>query len=239
MIKRIPHMKMLRSITPLFTLTAILSLNSCKTEDPSAAGEIQRDLAQAIAKSKELEEEVASLTEQLELAQKSSAKAETMKMPTRAEIEQSLAIEGTKLQQVARDLYPDSKVASFGTFDLDIPSFEAPFSCKAKVQMLDPSGVLKTLYWTGNANMKGEWKFEKAENLEPQLPTNDTPPVEQPDQKIVDNPDYDIPLTDPIKGQGQGQGDSNKQTPKPKAPEPPEVEYDITLDNPLMGPKGR
>ena len=113
-------MKTYRIAIPALSSAAFLTLLSCNTEDPSAAGETQRNLAAALAKNSSLEKEVASLTELLQQAQQSVAEAESMKMPTRAEIEKSLAIEGTKLQQVARDLHPDSKVEGFGTFDLNI-----------------------------------------------------------------------------------------------------------------------
>jgi hypothetical protein len=228
-------MKMLNYLMPLLPMAVILSLNSCKTEDPSAMDEIQRDLAQAIAKSKKLEQEVASLTEQLDQAHKSSAKAESMKMPTAAEIEQSLAIEGTKLQQIARSQHPDSKIASFEFFDLDIPSFDTPFSCNAKVELIDPSGVLETLYWSGYANMKGEWKFEEAEHIESHLTKNDTSPVIQPEPDNKKDSSFDMTLEKPI----DGHSDINKQEPNPKPPELPETKYDIRFDNPLMGPKGR
>lgn len=228
-------MKTYRIAIPALSSAAFLTLLSCNTEDPSAAGETQRNLAAALAKNSSLEKEVASLTELLQQAQQSVAEAESMKMPTRAEIEKSLAIEGTKLQQVARDLHPDSKVEGFGTFDLNIPSFEPPFSCKAKVQLRDPSGKAKTLYWIGNATMKGEWKFEQAENLEP------TPVVKEiPANVAAPAPVHDIPMTDPlIPGKGASQPDAPSSQPKQAEPEKPKVKYDIPLDNPVLKPKGR
>lgn len=208
-----------------------LAILSCETHDPSALGELQRDLAEAVAKNTRLEEEISSLTDQLEEAKRQPvAEPEKVELPSRQEIEQSLAIEGTKLQQAARDLHPSAQVEGFSTFDLNIPSFETPFSCKAKVVLREPSGVAKTLYWVGKANMKGEWTFEKAENLEPD-PVVSNQGTRQPnnDTKV------DIPLTAPL--------DIPNNTPAPPAPpappKKPEPKYDIPLDNPVMKPRGR
>lgn len=226
-------MKKHRIAIPALSTAALLTLFSCNTDDPSAAGELQRNLAAALAKNSNLEKEVASLTEQLQQAQQSGAEAESMKMPTRAEIEKSLAIEGTKLQQIARDLHPDSKVEGFGTFDLNIPSFETPFSCKAKVQLRNPSGQAKTLYWIGNATIKGEWKFEQAENLEPAPVVKEVPAP-------TPAPVHDIPMTDPlIPGKGTSQPAPPSSQPKQAEPEKPKVKYDIPLDNPVLKPRGR
>jgi len=205
-------MRTKRVVTYFALSTAfILACVSCNTEDPSAAGELQRDLAEALAKNLRLQEDVASLTQQLDAEKQSGAEAESMKMPTSAEIEQGLAIEGTKLKEEARKLHPNATVKSYTTLDLVIPSFETPFSCKVKVELLEPSGESKTVYWTGKATMKGEWKFEKAANLE----RTDTKP--------------DIPLVDPVI-------EPRKQAP---APEKPEIKYDIPLKDPVLGPGSR
>lgn len=222
------------------TAGTILALTSCETHDPSAMGEIQRDLAEALAKSDRLEQEVTSLTEQLEEARSQPApEPESLKMPAREDIEKSLAIEATKLQQAARDLHPSATVEGFSTFDLNIPSFETPFSCKAKVLLREPSGGLRTLYWTGVANMKGEWKFVKAENLEPPPPPDDQGGSREDPAKV--KPNYDIPLDNPIEQPGSltPNNPNSNITPKPAQPKKPEVKYDIPLDNPVLKPGGR
>ena len=234
-------MKTHRIVIPAITYTAILSLLSCNTEDPSAIGEIQRDLAESVAKNSRLEEEITSLTEQLQLVQKSGAEAGGMKMPTRAEIEQSLAIDGTRLKDAARELHPAANVESYRTFDLKIPSFEMPFSCIAEIQLREPSGKSTTLYWTGKANMKGEWQFDRAENLVAKATTSQPNTAAHP-QQPKEEFEHDIPLVDPLI-QPPGSVASGAETNQPKqpasAPENPKVQYDIPLDNPVMRPKGR
>lgn len=224
-----------RIVLPALTAATFMALFSCETQDPSALGEIQRDLAEAMAKNTRLEEEVSSLSDQLEEAKRQPApEPETVKLPKREEIEKFLAIEGTKLQQAARDIHPNAQVEGFSTFDVKIPSFETPFSCKAKVTLREPSGSAKTLYWIGKANMKGEWTFEKSENLEPALAQN--PGTNQTKQPSNDT-EIDITLTDPVIT-------PDKPAPKPapaqpEQPKKPEVKYDIPLDNPVMKPGGR
>jgi hypothetical protein len=249
-------MKTKRIALSAVSSVAFLAVLSCETHDPSAIGEIQRDLAEALAKNTRLEQEISSLNDQLDEAKRQPApEPESAKMPSREVIEKSLAIEATKLQQSARNLHPNAQVEGISTFDLNIPSFETPFSCKAKVTLRDPSGSLKTLYWIGNANIKGEWKFEAAENLEPTLAAgnqaqqnpvngqntnsgNTKPAPAQPEK-----PKYDIPLDNPVMnppGSVAPQNPNSITKPAPPAPAQPEKpKYDIPLDNPVMKPRGR
>ena len=100
------------------------------------------------------------------------AKVEETKMPSSAEVEARLDQEVLKLKEEAKQKNPGSKVEGLSTWDVTSPG-EDPYSCKAKVALTDPKGTRRTLYWTGAANLKGEWKFKPADNLE-------TKPVEQP-----------------------------------------------------------
>lgn len=225
-------MKTLRPTLAAITSVAFLALFSCETQDPSAIGEIQRDLAEALANNIRLEDEVASLTEQLEHARNQpAAEPQNLEIPTREEIEKSMVIEATKLQQTARELHPNSEVKGLSTFDLKIPSFDTPFSCKAEIVLREPSGKIEKLYWIGNANMKGEWTFEKTGNLKPDTLANN-----QDNSQASDKSNHDIPLIDPIMKPKNSTADAPNVQRAPEQPKKPDVKYDIPLDNPVMKP---
>jgi hypothetical protein len=221
-------MKLAMKLAPvsLATLaaTACLLSVSCNSADPSAISEGQKALAEAMAKNIRLEEEIAGLRTELEEARTKTTQVEAVKMPTISEIESKLDLEGAKLKDDARQQFPKAKVESFGTWDLNIPSFDRPFSCKAKVVIKESSGSHRTLYWTGSANMKGEWIFETAENLEPKKAE---PAVVQVAPPPVESPPVESPAVAPV-------------APKPPpVREKPKPRYDIQLDNPVMGPGAR
>ncbi len=209
------------SLATLAALACLLSV-SCNSADPSALSEGQKALAEAMAKNMRLEEEIAGLKTELEDARTKTSQVEAVKMPTIAEIESKLDLEGAKLKDDARQQFPKAKVESFGTWDLNIPSFDRPFSCKAKVVIKESSGSLRTLYWTGSANMKGEWIFETAENLEPKKA--------EPAVVEVAPPPVESPAVAPA---------APKPPPPPPVREKPKPKYDIQLDNPVMGPGAR
>lgn len=180
-----------------------------------------------MAKNIRLEEEITGLKTELDEAHAKTREIEAVnvKMPTTAEIESKLDLEGAKLKDDARQQFPKAKVESFGTWDLNIPSFERPFSCKAKVVIKEAGGSLKTLYWTGSANMKGEWTFAKAENLEPK---KEEPVVVQVAPPKIETPAV---VPEPPKPPAQPKPPPVREKPKPK--------YDIELNNPVMGPGSR
>ena len=212
------------SVTTAAVLACLWSA-SCNSADPSAISEGQKALAEAMAKNIRLEEEITGLKAELEDTRAKTSQIEAVKMPTTAEIESKLDLEGAKLKDEARQQFPNAKVESFGTWDLNIPSFERPFSCKAKVVLKEASGSLQTLYWTGSANMKGEWTFAKTGNLEPK---KEEPAVGQVAPPKIETPAVALEPPKP---------------PKPPAPPPvrekPKPKYDIQLDNPVMGPGAR
>jgi hypothetical protein len=239
----------------------LVVLPSCNPEDPSAVREGQKLMAETLAKNAKLEEEIVSLKAELENggtkqkaesdqdvlklkadleeakarledARASLTKSESVKMPSAAEIEKKLDLEGSKLKEEARQQYKGATVVGFSTADLIIPSFERPFSCKAKVTLREPSGTQRTLYWTGTASMKGEWTFTKSDSWESKAASADpvntaanTTPSPEPPQ---------VKPTPPV-----------RPDPPPVRPEPPQIKekpkpkYDIQLDNPVMGPGAR
>ncbi len=144
-------------------------LSSCNSEDPSAAREGQRALAEARANNTRLAEEIANLQAELEAAKSKINPSEAIQIPGAAEIEKKLELEGLKLKEEVRQLHPGATEVGFITADLTIPSFERPFSCKAKVVFKEAGGTLNTLYWTGSANIKGEWQFAKADHWDPKV----------------------------------------------------------------------
>ncbi len=214
----------------LFAITfPALALVSCKTEDPSALGESQKALAEVVAQKMRMEEEIASLRAELDEARSKASVAEELKMPTLAEIESSLDQEGSRLKEKARMEYPNAKVESYKTWDLDIPSFERPFSCKASMVVRDPDGKTRTLYWLGTADIKGNWTFTPAENLEPAKPVAAKPDESEKNngRKYDIDPENDRPVLEPEKPI------------RPEPPAKPKPKYDIPLDNPVMGPGAR
>lgn len=241
-------MKLRSHVIASATGMACLLLSSCNSEDPSAIREGQKDLAEALAKNSRLEEQIADLKAdrekevpqlkaELEAAKLKISKTEAVKMPTAAEIEKTLDLEGSKLKEEARQQVQGATVVAFSTADLTIPSFERPFSCKAKVVLKETNGSLRTLYWTGSANIKGEWKFTKSDNWEPKPVASEPPKVAVGDSSRVS-------LSDP---ENPGVKDSPVVPPTPAKPTPPpvrekpkpKVEYDIPLDRPVMGPGAR
>jgi hypothetical protein len=219
-----------RTRVRLFAITfPALALLSCKTEDPSALGENQKALAEAVALNMRMEEEIASLRAELEEAKSKASVVEELKMPTLTEIESSLDLEGSRLKEKARQDFPDAKVESYKTWDLNIPSFEKPFSCKASMVISEPSGKIRTLYWLGTADIKGNWTFTPTENLEPAKPATAKPDEAEKNngRKYDIDPDNDPPVLEP-----------EKPT-RPEPPAKPKPKYDIPLDNPVMGPGAR
>ena len=205
----------------------------------------QKALAEALAKNSRLAEEIANLKGALDTevsrlkAELDEAKAkvkqsEAVKMPSVSEIERSLDLEGSKLKEAARQQVQGATVESFSTADLTIPSFERPFSCKAKAVLKEVNGTRRTLYWTGSANLKGEWKFAKSDNWEPK-------PVAVEPPKVAAGDSSRVSLSDP---EPPGAKD-NPAPPQPVKPTPPPVRekpkpaYDIPLDRPVMGPGAR
>lgn len=227
---------------------------ACNSADPSAISEGQKALAEAMAKNIRLNEEIAELKASLdkakadlEEAQAKSVQAEPPKLPSTAEVEAKLDQEIAKLKDEARQKYPGAKVESLGTgaWDLTSPS-DSPFTCKAKVVVKEANGTRQTLYWTGSANLKGEWQFKTAENLEPQ-------PAEPPavakgagDARKGDQAgDFEPPTLTPAKD-GEPTNRTARDGPRqparpqpPAAPEKPKPKYDINFDNPVMGPGSR
>lgn len=216
-------MKHLHPVIATASSLGLFLVSSCESQDPAAIADLQRSLAEAQAKNAALSEEIASLNEQLQSA-KSQPKStpEPLKPPSRQDVEKKLAMEATVLQQAARELFPNATVESLTTYDLDIPSFETPFTCNVKVLMRDNSGKNHTLYWSGKGNMNGEWSFTKMEKPQPQP---SAPPVE-----IAKTPE---PAPEPA-----------PTPPAPVAPTPkplanPEGLKVIPLTDPVMAPKGR
>lgn len=217
---------------------AFFLISSCNPQDPSALSENQKALAEAMAKNINLAEELAQLKIQLEEAQAKASQSEAVKMPSRAEVEKMLDLEGSKLKETAREQSPGSEVVSFGTWDLNIPSFERPFSCKAKLVLKGPNNSSQTLYWVGSANIKGEWTFTQTENLEPERIAQ---VIEEP--KALSRADAGTGRNDPgedrdptIEPDGQKRDNGS---PPPPAQEKPTPRYDIPLDKPVMGPGAR
>ncbi|MEI6653858.1 MAG: hypothetical protein WCP45_03755 [Verrucomicrobiota bacterium] len=225
-----------------------LLLPSCNSEDPSAMREGQKTLAEALAKNSRLEAEIANLKAELDKevprlkAELDEAKSkikssEPVKMPGVSEIERSLDLEGSKLKEEARQQVQGATVESFSTADLTIPSFERPFSCKAKAVLKEANGTRRTLYWTGSANLKGEWKFTKSDNWEPKPVAVEPPKVAAGDSSRVSLSDPEPP---------GGAKDNPAPIPQPVRPPPvkpppekPKPAYDIPLDRPVMGPGSR
>jgi hypothetical protein len=229
----------------------LVLLPSCNPEDPSAVREGQKIMAETLAKNARLEEEIVSLKAEIEKggpklkaesdqdvlklkAELEEAKAritqsEAVKRPSDAEIEKKLELEGLKLKEEVRQLHPEATEVGFITADLTIPSFERPFRCKAKVVFKEAGGTLNTLYWTGSANIKGEWQFAKADHWEP---------------KVDKKPDADTGFKPPTltivkDGDKRGLKDQPKQpdrTQQPDAPAQPKPKYDIDMKIPVMGP---
>jgi len=228
----------LSTITKATAISIAFSLvSSCNPQDPSALSETQKALAEAMAKNINLAEELAQLKTELEEAKAKASQSEAVKMPSRAEVEKMLDLEGSKLKETARDQSPGSEVVSFGTWDLNIPSFERPFSCKAKLVLKDSSNLSKTLYWVGSANIKGEWTFTQAENLEPERLAQVIEEPKAPSRADAgtgrrNGPGEDRDSTIEPDGQKHGNG-------PPPAQEKPTPEYDIPLDKPVMGPGAR
>ena len=212
-------------------------VSSCNPDDPSALSENQKTLDVAIAKNKGLENELAGLKAELAEAKSTISQSKAVEMPTAAEIESKLDLESTKLKEEARRQIPNSKVESFGTWDLDIPSFDRPFSCKAKVVLKQASGEIQTLYWTGSANMNGEWSFSRAKNLETKqasLVSKDDPAESKPSE--FEPPVLRKAVADE---QVKGGNENGRDKPTPPAVEKSKPKYDIPLDNPVLGPGTR
>ncbi|MCW1914780.1 hypothetical protein OJ996_14430 [Luteolibacter sp. GHJ8] len=191
-----------------------LAAVSCNPEDPSAQREAQKLVAEAAAKNARLEDEVASLKAELATANSKISEAEAVKMPGVSEIEGKLDAALSKLRESARKSHPSATVEGVTTWDVVIPSPEKLFTCKAKALVREPNGLLKTVYWTGSADIKGEWTFTSAVDLEPKA---QPPPV-------ASTQDPSDPAPEP--------------PPKPAPPkEKPKPQYDIPLDRPVMGPK--
>ena len=258
---------------PISFVTAVglslLFVPSCNPADPSAIQESQKALAEAMAKNMRLNEEMAALKSQMEQAKaevekaKSDldaalakpAKAEESKFPSAAEVESKRDQEVAKLKDEARQKNPGAKVEGFGTWDVTSPG-DTPYSCKAKVALTDAKGAHLTLYWIGSANLKGEWTFKPADNLEakaaeppavqpPAQPTEPPKVVAKKEEPKVDKkPDADggfKPPTLTIAKDGDNrslkdQTRQPKQPEQPTAPEKPKQKFDIDLKNPVMGP---
>lgn len=258
---------------PLSLVTAlglsVLWVPSCNPADPSAIQESQKALAEVMAKNMRLNDEIATLKTQvtearaeaekartdLEAALAKPAKPEDAKMPSAAEVEAKRDQEVAKLKDEARQKNPGSKVEGSGTWDETSPG-DAPYSCKAKVALTDAKGTRLTLYWLGSANLKGEWTFKPADNLETKAA--ETPVVQPPEPpkvtaktearkeepKVDKKPDADTGFKPPTltivkDGDTRNLKDPPKQPERPQqptAPEKPKQKYDIDLKNPVMGP---
>ena len=263
---------------PLVTALGLWCLvePSCNPADPSAIQENQKALAETMAKNMRLNDEIAALKSQLEqaktdvekaktdvekakgdrdMALAKPAKAEEPKMPSAAEVEARLDQEVAKLKDEARQKNPGAKVEGLSTWDVTNPG-DNPYSCKAKVSLTDSKGSRQTLYWTGSANLKGEWKFKQAENLEAKQAeplTAQPPPVQAPEPPKVAKKDEPKEVKKPAADDGfkpptltiAKDGDTRSlkdQTRQPKQPEQPtsaekpKQKFDINLDKPVMGP---
>jgi hypothetical protein len=204
-----------------------LAMVSCNPEDPSAQREAQKLVAEAAAKNARLEEELAGMKAELEAANAKIMESEAQKMPTVSEIEGKLDAASSKLKDAARKQSPGATVESFGTWDLVIPSFERPFSCKVKAVIREANGLQRTVYWTGSADIKGEWTFASAENLEPKA----VPPPVTSNQGEAGDEGFEPPILRPVDPGAARKPAPPKEKPKPK--------YDIPLDEPVMGPNSR
>jgi hypothetical protein len=229
-------MKTRNRIGPLVVTISSLALVSCKTEDPSALGESQKALAEAVAKNMRMEEEIAALRSELEEAKSKVGVASELQMPTRSQIEKGLDKQGALLKEKARQDYPNGTVESYKTWDLNIPSFETPYSCKVALVVREPSGKSHTLYWTGSADIKGNWSFTSAANLEPANPvaSKQAEPQRGPNREYDIDPENDPPLIEP----GPNINTPSRSEP-PAPPANPKPKYDIPLDRPVMGPGSR
>jgi len=258
---------------PFSLVTAVglscLCVPSCNPADPSAIQESQKALAETMAKNMRLNDEITALKNQVEQAKAEVEKAksdrdtavakpatvEEAKMPSAAEVETKLDQEVAKLKDEARQKNPGSKVEGLSTWDVTNPG-DNPYSCKAKVSLTDSKGSRQTLYWTGSANLKGEWKFKQAENLEAKQAeplTAQPPPVQAPEPPKVAKKDEPKEVKKPAADDGfkpptltiAKDGDTRSlkdQTRQPKQPEQPtsaekpKQKFDINLDKPVMGP---
>ena len=269
--RSIHHSNPAMKFAPISLVTAVglscLSVSSCNPADPSAIQEGQKVLAETMAKNMRLNDEIAALKSQLEQAKADAEKAKTdrdaalakpakveeTKLPSATEVEARLDQEVAKLKDEARLKNPGSKVEGLSTWDVTNPG-DNPYSCKAKVSLTDAQGARQTLYWTGSANLKGEWKFKQAGNLEAKpaeppaaQPTEPPPPktvAKKEEPKEVKKPDADTGFKPPTltivkDGDKRGLKDQPKppdRSPQPDAPEKPKQKYDIDLKNPVMGP---
>ena len=238
---------------------------SCNPTDTSAILESRKALDEAMAKNIRLNEEISALKVQIEEAKSDLDKAKTegeaslvktsqpeeLKMPSVAEVEGAmLDQEIGKLKEQAKQQFPGAKVESLGTgaWDVISPS-DSPFSCKAKVALKEENGTRRTLYWTGSANLKGEWKFKVADNLETKPPDAPTAVVKSDvgtGSKKPEAPSDFVPPTLKVAGDGESAKRNTKDAPKqptrpkpPAAPEKPKQKFDINFDNPVMGPGSR
>ena len=278
----IHHPNPAMKIASLSLVTAVglacLAALSCNPADPSAIQEGQKALAETMAKNMRLNDEIAALKTQLDQAKTEvekanadrdaalakPAKAQETKMPTAAEVEAKLDVEVAKLKDEARQKNPGAKVEGLSTWDVTSPG-ETPYSCKAKVALTNANGTRQTLYWTGSANLKGDWIFKQAENLETKQPetataaaTGTAPPPEPPktvakkdepkepppEPKETKKPDADNGFKPPVltivkDGDKRGLKDQPKQPDRPQQPDTPEKpkqKFDIDLKKPVMGP---
>lgn len=260
----LPAMKLASISAATAVGLSCLVISSCNSADPSAISESQKALAEAMAKNIRLSEEIAALKAENEeakadlekaksdrdAAQAKPAKVEEPKMPSPSEIEGKLDQEVAKLKEEAKQKYPGAKVESLGTGTWDVTGpTDSPFTCKAKVALKEANGTRRTLYWTGSASLKGDWKFKQAENLDAKQPDPQevakTDPATTPPK--ADDPGEFVPPTLKVAKDGEPVSrNTTKDTPRqptkpqpPPQPEKPKPKYDINFDNPVMGPGSR
>jgi len=214
---------------------ALLALTSCESEDPSALGESQKALAEAVAQSARLEDEIASLRAQLDQAKAEAGAeptvvSESLKIPTLGELEASLGKQSAELMEKARQAHPGAQIEGYQAWDLNIPSFERPFSGKVRVIVREPNGQVKELYWIAAADLKGEWKFQQVDSLS-------APGSATQDHATADNSRHVRPPT-PDTEPAQDRNPAPTRRPEPPA-EKETPQYDIPLDRPIMGPGSR
>ena len=206
-------------------LSVMLLLASCKTEDPSVLGEARKALAEAYARNKMLEEEVTSLHEELEKTRHEADMATEAKSLSANEIRSRLTDAETQLKEKVLLDDPGAVEEGYSRWDLKIPSLEQSTTCKVSMVIRDSTGKLKTLFWLGSADSKGNWSFAPVEYL--------SPPGTLAAQ-------VDGPPVDPVRQQELAPQEDTAGSHVPVEPaSKPRPRFDIPLDNPIMGPGAR
>jgi hypothetical protein len=142
---------------------------SCSREDPSAAKERERQMAELLmengqmkAKIEAVESELSRARDQLEEFKNQAAALENAQMPSEEEIEAKFTTQMRDWKEKIEGKNPAFRVVTTITDEPQGPTGEYPFKCSGTFVMSGPTGDPKEVHWKAKGTPTGEWVFDES-----------------------------------------------------------------------------